>query len=660
MTEEQRLFLSDAEEIVERLYRDLDQLRVARSDGRRRRELAAQIFRRVHTLKGSAASLTLKPVSEIAHQFEAVLDGTRLGRLELTGDMLDTFEAAVAAIERALRSTPDEKSAPDLQAIVQHLAAYAEASKTQGVIASGLRMALPADLAGSLSEYDLQHAREAIREGAKLFIVSAGFEIDSFDRNFRKLTKLLGEGGETIATIPGRPAGDDQINFQILYAAEYISSEVLRRASSLGSIKHQEIKVETEPGATKPPRDANHPLTRATDRDYAAVRIELAKLDDLILAASELSRQTTNALAGISGSTQAKAAESATRDLRMRFVAFEERLIKLRLVPAGEVLQRAATRAGRIAVHHLRKEVEFEIRGADVGIEKSLADVIADPLLHLVRNAITHGIETPDQRRAAGKNPTGRVTLEAANQSGRIQVTVTDDGRGIDLDQVVAAAAQQGISSTGLSEDQCLRLIFRPGFSTSRELSDLAGRGIGLDVVDRAMDIAGGEARVATEKGAGTTVAMIVPAALSLAKCVIVRCGEQVYAIDASTVSDSSLASGSRSGADATDSTNLPLVYLTSLVNLATQPTKDHANEGNTFMIWRRPSSSKNAGSGVPGYRIAVDEIVATQETLIRGLGRHAYRWVGICGAAEIFDGPVALVLDLPELIKRGLETGAG
>ncbi len=660
MTEEQRLFLSDAEEIVERLYRDLEQLRVARSDGRRRRELAAQIFRRVHTLKGSAASLTLKPVSEIAHQFEAVLDGTRLGRLELTGDMLDTFEAAVAAIERALRSTPDEKSAPDLQAIVQHLAAYAEASKTQSVIASGLRMALPADLAGSLSEYDLQHAREAIREGAKLFIVSAGFEIDSFDRNFRKLTKLLGEGGETIATIPGRPAGDDQINFQILYAAEYISSEVLRRASSLGSIKHQEIKVDTEAGAAKPPRDTNHPLTRATDRDYAAVRIELAKLDDLILAASELSRQTINALAGISGSTQAKAAESATRDLRMRFVAFEERLIKLRLVPAGEVLQRAATRAGRIAVHHLRKEVEFEIRGADVGIEKSLADVIADPLLHLVRNAITHGIETPDQRRAAGKNPTGRVTLEAANQSGRIQVTVTDDGRGIDLDQVVAAAAQQGISSTRLSEDQCLRLIFRPGFSTSRELSDLAGRGIGLDVVDRAMDIAGGEARVATEKGAGTTVAMIVPAALSLAKCVIVRCGEQVYAIDASTVSDSSVTSGSRSGADATDSTNLPLVYLTSLVNLATQPTKDHANEGNTFMIWRRPSSSKNAGSGVPGYRIAVDEIVATQETLIRGLGRHAYRWVGICGAAEIFDGPVALVLDLPELIKRGLETGAG
>src|SRR2546423_1915144 len=543
MTEEQRLFLTDAEEMMDRLCRDLEQLRIVRSGGRRRRELAAQIFRRVHTLKGSAASLTFRSVSEIAHQFEAVLDGTRLGRLELTDDMLDTFEAAVAAIERALQTPPEEKSARDDSVMVQRLAAYAQASNAQGVIASGLRAALPPDVAGSLSGYDLQHARGAIREGAKLVIVLAG--------------------------------------------------------------------------------------------------------------------QAANALATISGSPPAEAAESVTRDLRMRFVAFEERLIKLRLVPAGEVLQRAAARAGRIAARHLGKDVEFEIKGADVGIEKSLADVIADPLLQLVRNAITHRIEAPDDQREAGKHPTRHVTLAAANQSRRIQVTVTDDGRGIELDRVVATAAQQGSSSGGLSEDQCLRLIFRPGFSTSRELSEMAGRGIGLDVVDRAMDIAGGEVRVATEKGAGTTFAMIVPAGLSLAKCVIVRCGERLYAIDAAQVSGSS-ATGSRSGSDATDSTNVPLVYLTSLVTLSNDYAEDVFNEGDAFIVWRRPAHSPNGGNGVPGYRIAVDEIIATQETLIRGLGRHAYRWVGICGAAEMSDGAIALVLDLPELIKRGLETSTG
>ncbi|MFN2578389.1 MAG: chemotaxis protein CheA [Pyrinomonadaceae bacterium] len=657
MTDEQRLFLTDAEEIVERLYTDLEQLRMARSEGRRRRELAAQIFRRVHTLKGSAASLSFRSISGIAHKFEAVLDGMRLGRLELTNDMLDTFEGAVAAIERTLRATASDKSDPNLDAIVQSLAAYAQAN-TSNVFAGSLRTALPADIAGSLSEYDLHHAHEAIREGAKLFIVSAGFAIDSFDRNFRELTKLLGEGGETIATIPGQPSGEDQITFQILYAAEYISVELIRRASSLGNINHHEIKIEGEFGGTKSCSETPYPLTRATDRGgAAAVSIQLAQLDDLIFSAGELARQAANALASVSGPAPARVVESTTRDLRMRFVAFEERLIKLRLVPAGEVLQRAAARGGRIAVRELGKEVKFEIKGADVGIEKSLADVIADPLLHLVRNAITHGIETPDERRAAEKNPTGLVTLEAANYSGRLQVTVTDDGRGIELDRVLAAAAQQGISSTELSEDQCLRLIFRPGFSTSRELSDMSGRGIGLDVVDRAMDVAGGEVRVATEKGAGTIVAMIVPAALSLAKCVIVRCGEQLYAIDAASVSDSSVASGSRSGDDAYDPGDLPLVNLTSIVGLSRDQARDHKSEGNAFVIWRRPPSLKNVGNGIPGYRIAVDEIVATQEILIRGLGRHAYRWVGICGAAEMFDGPVALVLDLPELIKRGLET---
>ena len=165
--------------------------------------------------------------------------------------------------------------------------------------------------------------------------------------------------------------------------------------------------------------------------------------------------------------------------------------------------------------------------------------------------------------------------------------------------------------------------------------------------------------RVATKKGAGTTFAMIVPAGLSLAKCVIVRCGEQLYAIDAAHVSGSS-ATGSRSGSDATDSTNVPLVYLTSLVTLSNDYAEDVFNEGDAFIVWRRPAHSQNGGNGVPGYRIAVDEIIATQETLIRGLGRHAYRWVGICGAAEMSDGAIALVLDLPELIKRGLETSAG
>jgi two-component system chemotaxis sensor kinase CheA len=642
MTEEQRLFVADAQEIVERLYRDLEQLRVARDEGRRRRELAAQIFRRVHTLKGSGASLGFKSVSEIAHQFEGVLDGARLGRIELTDAVLDTFEEALDCIAETLQGPPSETVDPKFQPIIARLKTLGEQSKKQATIESGLRTALPEDIARGLSDYDVQHAREAIREGAKLFIVSAGFPIDTFDHGFRELVKLLGQSGEVIATIPGEAANADEINFRLLYAAELLSRELLRQASSLGRIEEKQLPLQTAASPPVPVSEKPSTMTSSTSQDAAPVRIELNQLDDLISSASELFRQTTNALLTFAGSSRTDVVDRTIRNLRGRFVEMEERLIKLRLVPVGEVLERAASRAGRIAARQLGKEVEFEIFGGEVGIEKSLAEIVSDPLLHLVRNAITHGIEDPDERRAAGKHPTGHVTLAAANHSGRISITVTDDGRGIDANRIVKAAAQHGIAGDDLSMDQCLRLIFRPGFSTAPELSDMSGRGIGLDVVDRAMEIAGGEVRVATEPGAGTTFAMIVPAALSMVKSVVVRCGEQLYAIDASCVSQSDAAVNSGEA-------ELPLLDLATLLGANGQ---SEAAE-KVILNWKPPATSPRS-NGNEGYRIALDGIVGRQEVLVRSLGRHGARWAGVCGAAEMFDGSVAFVLDLEELIRNG------
>jgi two-component system chemotaxis sensor kinase CheA len=646
MTDEQRLFIGDAQEIVEKLENDLEQLRAVRLEGRRRRQLAAQIFRRVHTLKGSAAALGFRAVSDVAHQFEAVLDGARLGRLELTDDVLDTFDEAVSAVEAALQAPSHP---PDHDHITQRLAGYAQSSKSPGVIATGLRTALPEDIAASLSEYDLQHAREAIREGAKLFIVSAEFGIDNFDRDFRELTRLLGEAGEVIATMPGGPATDNGISFRILYAADFISGEVLRHAASLSQVQYHEVKVQLAPPTRAASVGTQSSVVAADGVERSTIRVDLPVLDDLIANAGELFRQTANAIATVSAA--GAAAEPALTDLRTRFVAFEERLIRLRLVPASQAFQRAVARAGRIAARNLGKQIEFRIEGTEVGIEKSLADLISDPLLHLLRNAIIHGIETPEERAAAGKKSVGRITLAAANHSGRIHITVRDDGRGIDVARVGATAAEQGISGKALSEDQCLRLIFRPGFSTSREVSDIAGRGIGLDIVDRAMDLAGGEVRVATEHGKGTTFAMIVPATLSLVNCVIVRCQDRIFAIDAGHVQESRLTAPT--SGDAIDGQKLPLVHLSTLIDPSLP-----ADGARQFLVWRRPSGSKGAAAGA-GYRIGVDEVVALQETLVRGLGRHAYRWLGVCGAAELFDGTVALVLDLPELIRISLETTA-
>jgi two-component system chemotaxis sensor kinase CheA len=378
----------------------------------------------------------------------------------------------------------------------------------------------------------------------------------------------------------------------------------------------------------------------------------LRQIDDLVSATSELFRQSNQAIMSQVLPEDAESVRPLTRNLRARFVELEERLIRLRLVPAGDIMERAASRAGRIAARHLGKQVEFTITGGDVGIEKSLAEIIADPLLHLVRNAITHGIEDPATREAAGKNPTGCITLAASSHSGRIHIYVTDDGCGIDVERVMAAATRHGISSAGLSLDQCLRLIFRPGFSTATEVSDLSGRGIGLDIVDRAMDVAGGEVRVATESGKGTTFAMIIPTALSMVRCVLIRSGEHVYAIDAACLSDYDPAEGVATSSDnGFDQFTVPLLDLEHLLGQG-----DHKRGNQTTLMMWQPLHQLSSNNGAGRYCIAFDEVVGTQETLVRSLGRHSARWPGICGAAELLDGSVALVLDLEELIKDAIE----
>lgn len=653
MDEDQSQFIGDAKEIVEKLYADIEQLRNGRTQGRQRRELAARIFRRVHTLKGSAASLGLGPVSQIAHDFEGVLDGVRLGRVEITDAVLDAFEDGADAIGRALESPATAGDTPGAAAVIKRLAAIAAQSKRQGTIAGSLRAALPPEIARSLSEYDLQHTREAVREGAKLFVVSAGFALETFDENFRELTKLLGQTGEIISTGPGSPPTADEINFRLLYAADLLPGDLRRQAEALGAIEIVALTIDAAAAGPKVPVEA-FPAGASSPGIGETVRVDLRQLDELISGASELFRYTTNALLSLSASGERTPFETATRHLRRRFVELEERLLKLRLVPAGEVLGRAAARGGRIAARRLGKQIEFEIIGSDVGIDKSLADIIADPLLHLVRNAVTHGIESPAEREAAGKSDVGRVRLAAFNEGSRIHITVTDDGRGIDWDRVAAAATAHGIADnqSDLSTDQCLRLIFRPGFTTASNVSELSGRGIGLDVVDRAMEQAGGEVRVATELGAGTTFSMTMAATLALVQCLLVESGNQLYAIESAGVRNGEVTSLDQTalvnGSIEWQGETLPVVHLSTLLDHAAVP----ASPG-TMIVWQaQHNGAARSDETAPRYALAVDSIKGHQETLVRSLGRHAARWGGVCGAAELFDGNVALVLDIEELIK--------
>lgn len=652
MDETQRQFILDAREIVEKIDRDLDELRIERFRGRKRRELAARIFRHVHTLKGSAASLGLDAVRDVAHEFESVLDGARLGRVTIDETLLNLFENASNLMAKLLSAAPTPADG-NAKTLIARLQAIASAGASQGRIAGTLRAALPPDLARSLSEYDLQHAREAVREGARLFIVSASFPIEEFDRNFRELSTLLGQIGEVIATVPGEIVAADKIGFRLLYAAEMISDEIGRRAARLGRIEINELAIESS-GTQQKDSLPEEFLRIKSEPPLASVRVDVSQLDQIINDAGELFRDTTRTLSATRAGTP-QDVSSAIAHLQRRFGELEERLIKLRLVPLAEIMERVASRAGRIAARQLGKEVEFEIAAGDIEIDKLLADKIADPLLHLVRNGVTHGIESPPERVATGKRPVGLIKMAAFRAGGRIHIAVSDDGCGIDLEGITAVARQQGITGDDmLTMDQCLRLIFRPGFSTAKEVSDLSGRGIGLDVVDRILEQAGGEVRVHTEPGRGTTFLISLPVPLALVRCLMVRAAEQVYAIESRHILArlplTTDEPDNENDADTIEWNGEPLrLYsLPRLLNTTLELKRQH-RAAIIFETQARPIDGSQATKKIA---LGVSGIEGENESLVRSLGRHSRRWLGISGGAELPDGRVALVLDIEELIQ--------
>jgi chemotaxis protein histidine kinase CheA len=323
------------------------------------------------------------------------------------------------------------------------------------------------------------------------------------------------------------------------------------------------------------------------------------------------------------------------------------------------MLERAA-RAGRIAARGMGKEMEFEIRGGHVRLDKALADTIADPLLHILRNAVDHGIEQRAERARIGKRPRGHVRLEARAEGNRVMLRVTDDGRGIDPLRITRAAAAQGIIEAGrlLTKEQSLRLIFRPGFSTAASISSVSGRGVGLDVVERAVEQTGGELRVTSEAGKETTFEIMLPTTLALLQSLIINSAGYRYCLDASRVVETGFIAAAdlerniTQGAIDWRGLQVPLVAMRKL--LAQLPLDAKSVEANTpvLIVSHNKGREGAAGNAANHAAIIIDAVEGQTETLVRGLGRHSSRWRGISGATELRDGTLALVLDLPRLLE--------
>jgi two-component system, chemotaxis family, sensor kinase CheA len=672
-----REFLTEAEDLIEVLLGDIQALRTRRNEGRARRELVARIFRHVHTIKGSAAAVGLTAMAELAHELENLLEGVRLGRIALEDSVLDAFDEAAVALEQTLSAAVSNET-PSISATLserlRHLSLRSDADKGAGADAN-VMAALPEEMARALSEYEAHRLREAASEGANLFLISVSFDLPTFDERFRDFSDALSADGEIISTMPGMEASaPDQISFRLLYATDASVSEVTARASMFGANAPLELAIrqsgEPEGSAQDVTPAEDSALVGQIPQSLASlstlVRVELSELDEMVSAAHELLTDTAAtldlALAANLQPTERTEMEIRTARIRRRFLELEERLIEMRMVAIAPTLTRAV-RVGAASARAVSKEVEFEMAGGEVRLDKSLADTVGDPLLHLLRNAVDHAIEPAEERLRKGKPAKGRVRLEALSEGSRVRLRITDDGRGIDPERIRRAAAERGIiePQQELTRQQSLRLIFRPGFSTAAAVSSMSGRGVGLDVVERAVEQVGGELRVESEEGKGTTFELVLPTTLALVPALVVQSAGFRYCVDASHITEAGFIQPEeieRVGGARVMRWRGSIVPLFSMRQLLSQPEMEAANGERVHVIVSHiagESGERDAPEEARRAAIMVDGWDGHREVLVRGLGRHASRWRGISGATELQDGTVALILDLPRLVEMAL-----
>ncbi len=646
-------FLAEAEMLLEEAGCGIDALDAEADDPRPERVNA--LFRTVHSLKGVAGMVGYAGIADAAHALEALLDDLRMGRVPPSPAVRGAVREGLGALSGLVARVAAGEEAPALETPLKDrleaIARPVERRETE-------RPALPPELDATLSDYERHRASEAGKRGKALVLVDLDFDFDSFDAALRNAMNEASAVGELIGTFPGNVVDPTRMAFRLLVALPPGCD-----VAALGARCAARDVVTVSAGAPAPPPAAPLPeppaavetvLEAAPQVARGVVRVPLEKVASLVDLAGELAL-ARSALGRALGQALAGAADRGARFEAQRAFARLDRLVTtlgpaalaLRLVPVETLTTRLARAFARTA-SALGREADFVVQGVETEIDKVLADELGDPLLHILRNALDHGIEPPEERTAAGKPRRGRVALTVAPRGREVVLTFSDDGRGVDAAGIVAKARQTGLLGAGDPDPaDPFTLLFKAGFSTAREVSEISGRGVGLDVVRENLAALGGRVSVHSAPGSGTTFEVVVPMTLVLLESLVVRVGEVWFAIPGENVRRTlQAATGGveivdgrpcfRDGDEA-----LPLARLDALFGL---PRQAGAGGAEPVVV---------AEDGRRAAALVVDAVEGVWDLLVKPLADSVPRPREISGAAEVPGGEIALALDAGALIAR-------
>ena len=621
------------------------------------REPVGALFRAVHTVKGMSATMGYAVVAEVSHEMETLLDLVRRGDREVNTALMDTLFAAADTLEHAIEASvsgggdefdaratiallkaaaiaPPSAGAPSAppargtkskkKKVVPAVAAPAPAPAKGGAVTVHVSLETGTPMPGVRAYLAIEKARTL---GTVLETTpdAAGMEHEDFDGTFR--IELETEANDTDIA-------------QTVHAAGYV-----------GTVRVERVGASTNGnGAHKPNGNGANGISGgqaselAPTRQHRHIRIDLHRLDTLMNLIGELVI-TRGRLQQLAVTINEPAlTETVTQTSRL-IADMQDGIMTSRMVPVWQVFDRFP-RVVRDAARALGKQVDFVVEGQEIELDRSLLDEIGDPIIHLLRNAIDHGLETPDERTKAGKPPTGRLQLIAARDRSAVVIRVTDDGKGIDRDRVLARAQEMGLVEAGkndLGDDEIVKLIGRPGFSTAKQVTDISGRGVGIDAVHTRVRALGGTVDIKSTKGKGTSITVRLPVTLAIVRALLAKVGDETYAIPMTHVNETAhLELGTIRqvrGRDVLVLRNdvLPLLHLRDLVGL---PRRD-AGGGQVVVL---EVADRRAG-------MVVDELTGQQEIVIKPFDAAKDGLSVFSGATILGDGVPALILDVSSLL---------
>ncbi|HJU27131.1 MAG TPA: chemotaxis protein CheA [Rhodanobacteraceae bacterium] len=640
-------FLVEAGELLDALGDQLIALEAEPRDG----ELLNSVFRTFHTLKGGAGFLAVHPMVELCHRAEELLNDARSQRLVLEPPHVDSLLQVLDVVLEMMEALREEREVPAAPAeLMDTLQPSGPFDPPAEAVAAGTsHPGIDQDEFERLLD-DLHGDGKA--PGAK--DASARDSID--DAEFEALLDdIYGKGGA-----PGvgddRPANtgeggattseESPNNVMPAKAGARVDS-VAERTIDSGLRRNDEPKA--SPAVAPPHEEASAAAGPTKHRAETSVRIDTQRIDALVNAAGELVL-VRNRLVNLTSRNASDELERAVHNLDRVAGDLQAAALRMRMQPIGKLFQRFP-RMVRDLARKLGKQVTLEQRGEDTQLDRALVESLADPLVHLLRNAVDHGLEDPDSRAQAGKSREGTVTLSAGQQGERILISIRDDGRGMDPEVLRRKAVEKGLLDAAqadrLEPAECLALIFRPGFSTRGEISDISGRGVGMDVVKTSVAALGGTIEIESTPGTGTTIHIAIPLTLAIMRILMVRVGDRRLALPLANV---------------LEVFELDRTQMRMLDGRVVAAHRGRPLPLSDLASWAGVAAAQDARVHVVVVHVGhqqlgllAGEVLGREDVTVKPLGAHLRDLPGIAGATITGDGRVALVLDLVALAESSL-----